>query len=44
MKRGKLLTPVFGPGEFHELYSAWGCQESDVTERLSLHFKTMYLS
>ena len=29
-------TPVFWPGEFHGLYSPWGCQESDTTERLSL--------
>ena len=24
-------TPVFWPGEFHELYS-WGCKEFDMTE------------
>ena len=24
--------PVFGPGEFHELYSPWGQKESDMTE------------
>ena len=30
------LEKVFWPGEFHELYSAWGCKESDTTERLSL--------
>ena len=24
------------PGEFHGLYSPWGCKESDTTERLSL--------
>ena len=28
--------PVFWPGEFHGLYSPWGCKESDTTERLSL--------
>ena len=29
-------TPVFWPGEFHGLYSLWGCKESDTTERLLL--------
>ena len=34
-------TPVFWPGEFHELrslvrYSPWGCKESDTTERSTL--------
>ena len=29
-------TPVFWPGEFHGLYSPWGCKESDMTEWLSL--------
>ena len=29
-------TPVFWPGEFHELYSPWGCKESDTTEQPSL--------
>ena len=27
---------VFLPGEFHGLYSPWGCRESDMTEQLSL--------
>ena len=27
-----LPTPVIWPGEFHELYSPWGCKESDTTE------------
>ena len=26
---------VFWPGEFHGLYSLWGCKEADMTERLS---------
>jgi len=30
--------PVFWPGEFHGLYSPWGCKESDTTERLSLSY------
>ena len=32
----RLPTPVFWPGEFHELYSPWGHKESDITEQLSL--------
>ena len=31
-----LLTPVFFLGEFHGLYSPWGCKELDTTEQLSL--------
>ena len=32
-------TLVLWPGEFHGLYSPWGCKESDTTEQLSLsHF------
>ena len=34
--RDRLPTPVFWPGEFHGLYSPWGCKESDTTEQLSL--------
>ena len=34
-------TPVFSPGEFHGLYSPWGCKESDKTERLSLSFSLL---
>ena len=33
-----MATPVFWPGEFQGLYSPCGCKESDMTERLSLHF------
>ena len=42
----RLPTPVFGPGEFHGLYSPWGHKESDMTERLSLSLFTFikYLS
>ena len=32
----RLSTPVFWPGEFHELNSSWGHKESDTTEQLSL--------
>ena len=35
-RREQLPTPVFWPGEFHGLYSPWGCTESDTTEQLSL--------
>ena len=31
-RRKRLLTPVLWPGEFHGLYSPWGCKESDMTE------------
>ena len=35
--RGEQLPiPIFWPGEFHGLYSPWGCKESDMTEQLSL--------
>ena len=26
-RRERLSTPVFWPGEFHGLYSPWGCKE-----------------
>ena len=35
-RKEQLPTPVFWPGEFHGLYSPWGCKESDKTEQLSL--------
>ena len=35
-RREWLPTPVFWPGEFHVLYSSWGCKESDTAEQLSL--------
>ena len=35
-RRERLPTPVFGPREFHGLYSLWGHKESDTTESLSL--------
>ena len=37
-RRERLSAPLFWPGEFHGLYSPWGGKESDMTERLSLHF------
>ena len=33
-RRERLLTPVFWPGEFHGLYSPWGCKELDTIEWL----------
>ena len=38
----RLPTPVLWHGEFHGLYSPWGCKESDMTKQLSLslfHFQ-----
>ena len=35
-RKERLLTTVFWPGEFHKLYSPWGCKEWDTTEELSL--------
>ena len=35
---GKGNSLQFWPGEFHGLHSPWGRKESDMTERLSLHF------
>ena len=35
-RRERLPIPVFWPGEFHGLYSPWGCKESDTTDRISL--------
>ena len=37
-RRESLPTPVFWPGEFHGLYSPWGCKESDTTKQLSLSY------
>ena len=30
-RRERLPNPVFWPGEFHGLYTPWGCKESDTT-------------
>ena len=37
-RRERLPIPVFWLGEFHGLYSPWGCRESDTTEWLWLFF------
>ena len=43
-RRERLLSPVLWPREIQELYSPWGCKESDTTERLSLtHSLTQHL-
>ena len=42
-RRAGQPIPVFCPGEFHGLYSPWGCKESDTTERLSLSFHFSYM-
>ena len=39
LEKGMATHPVFWPGEFHGLYSPWGCKDSDMTERLSLTLK-----
>ena len=36
-RKERLPTLVFWPGEFHGLYSPWGCKVLDTTERL-FHF------
>ena len=36
-EKGKGYPLIFWPGEFHALYSPWGCKESDTAEWLSLH-------
>ena len=34
----KLPTPVFWGGEFHGLYSPWGCKELDKTKLIDLGY------
>ena len=36
LRRERIPTPVFWPGEFQGLYSPWGGKELDTTEQLSL--------
>ena len=35
LRREKLSTPVFWPGEFHVLHSPWSPKELDTTEQPS---------
>ena len=37
LRRERLPTSVFWPGEFQGQYSPWGCKELDTTEQLSLY-------
>ena len=40
LEKGTLPTPLFWPGEFHGLYSPWGCKELDTRDQkivASLH-------
>ena len=39
----RLSTPLFWPGEFHRLYSPWGCKELDIRGRLSLSVFRVYV-
>ena len=41
-RRERLPIPVFWSGEFHRLYSLWGCKESHVSEWLSLFTYTFF--
>ena len=43
LEKERVPTPVFWPGEFHELYSPWSHKESDTTERLSIHLQVLYI-
>ena len=36
LEKGKATHSSILAGEFHGLYSPWGCKESNTTERLSL--------
>ena len=36
LEKGKATHSSIWPGEFHGLYSPWGCKELDTTEQLSL--------
>ena len=40
-RRERLPTPVFWPGEFHGLYSPWGCKELNRTELFSFDSITL---
>ena len=38
-RRERQPIPIFWPGEFHGLYSPWGCKQLDTTQLLSLYEK-----
>ena len=41
-RREELPTPVFRPGEFHRVYSPWGCKDS--TRQSDFHFQSFLSS
>ena len=43
-RRERLPTPVFWPGEFHGLYSPWGCKSWTRLGDFHFHFQTWRLS
>ena len=42
-RREGLPSPVFGPREFHGLYSPWGRKELEMIEQLSLSLHVHFL-
>ena len=36
LEKGMAPTPVFWPGEFHEVYGPWGLKELDTTTTFTL--------
>ena len=44
LEKGKATHSSILPGEFHGLYSTWGCKELDMTEWLSLTHSTWNVS
>ena len=44
LEKGKAThSSILWPGEFHGLYSPRGCNESDMTESLSLHIRNLIM-
>ena len=43
LEKGK-ATPVFWAGEFHGLYSPWGCKELNTPEQISLQLYLLFHS
>ena len=43
LEKGKATHSSFWPGEFQRLYSSWGLEESDTTERFSLLLSSLSL-
>ena len=38
LKKGKVAHSIFWPGEFHSMYSPWGCKESGMTYTICSDF------